>query len=349
MTEVNYYLIRAMYQSPEEFDIFFKNNIVAVGWSEIDFSKYNEISKLREDILKVYGGYLEGANPSYVSKQLNMACRFKSIKSGDRIIIPHCGSICLAEACEEEIYDLSVKKEYDLSNQRRVKYLKTKSGEIKIIPRENLSEALQRRIKVRGTSCGDLNEFADELKNLFEKEEVHWNIQSEEKEEEIEQKFKDELLQIIQCGKKTFLKSGGRGLEELIVELLEIEGYQAKILSKNRFPDIGDADIEASKSDRFFDNKLLIQVKHHQGESGIWGAEQLKHIIDNNKDLLEEYKFMLITTGEPSKDLSDLCDKNEIELIDGKRLCDWIFDSLLKLSYDTKRKLNLSDAPQFLS
>ena len=35
----NYYLVRAMSQSQEDFDVFFNDNVVAVGWSEVDFSQ----------------------------------------------------------------------------------------------------------------------------------------------------------------------------------------------------------------------------------------------------------------------------------------------------------------------
>jgi len=31
-----YYLVRAMSQSRDDFDVFFKNNVVAVGWGDVE-------------------------------------------------------------------------------------------------------------------------------------------------------------------------------------------------------------------------------------------------------------------------------------------------------------------------
>lgn len=36
----NYLMIRAINSKPKDFKTFFKNKVVAVGWSEIDFTQY---------------------------------------------------------------------------------------------------------------------------------------------------------------------------------------------------------------------------------------------------------------------------------------------------------------------
>ncbi len=43
----NYYMVRAQGSKEEDFKEFFDKNIIAVGWSNIDFSKENNINNLK--------------------------------------------------------------------------------------------------------------------------------------------------------------------------------------------------------------------------------------------------------------------------------------------------------------
>lgn len=38
MSERHYYMVRAMLSGESDFNVFFKNNVVAVGWSDINIS-----------------------------------------------------------------------------------------------------------------------------------------------------------------------------------------------------------------------------------------------------------------------------------------------------------------------
>jgi len=76
-----------------------------------------------------------------------------------------------------------------------------------------------------------------------------------EKEQTRLVEFKVALLNAIQKG-KTRLEAGGIGLENLVVELLQLDGYTAKILPKQHFEGFADADIEASRTD-------MIQIQRH--------------------------------------------------------------------------------------
>ncbi len=339
-----YYLIRAMSQSQEDFDVFFENNVTAVGWSEVNFSQFDDVDLL---VNKVYEEYYKNGDsaPQVIGKKKNEVRRFKGIKKNDRLVIPYWGSICLAEAETGELYS-DQDYDQDLSNQRKVSYHRDQNGDLVFIPRDKLSEGLQRRLRVRGTTIADLWEFSDEIDSLFEGQNFD-SMYNKSRIEAIDQ-FKNNLLKNIQSG-KTNLESGGYGLEKLVQELLEIDGYQAEIQSKQRFSGFADADIEAIKEDFLHVQKFLVQVKHHSGVTGTWGAEQLTEILKLENDLFSEYRLVLVTSAIPSDELLNFCEMKDIIIVSGSDLSEWIFNSLQKLKYETKKRLGISDVPTLLT
>jgi len=339
-----YYLIRAMSQAQDDFDIFFNNNVVAIGWSEVDFTQFREGELLVAKVEEVY--YENGdTSPQVVGKKKNEVRRFKGINSGDRIIIPSSGAICLAEAESCELFSKQV-FDQDLSNQRKVTYHRNQNGDVIFIPRDKLSEKLQRRMRVRGTAIADLWEFGEEIEGLFAGEDFESSFNK--KRIAITEVFKSNLLEKIQSG-ETNLESGGYGLEKLVQELLIIDGYDAAILPKQKFSGFADADLEAIKEDFLLTKKLFVQVKHHSGVTGTWGAEQLVEIMNSDKDFFSEYKLVLVTSANPSDELVKLCETKELLLVDGNELVEWIFKSLKNLKYETKKRLGISDIPTLIN
>lgn len=342
----NYYMVRAMGQTDLEFKLLFDNNIIAVGWSRVNFSSFDDMEALLREVKVKY--HYEKISPQVVGRRLAQIRRFINIKAGDRIILPYYDSVCLAEALSEQLYNPSVGDGgLDLSNQRKVKYILGDNKKPINIPRKQLSERLQRRLRVRGSTVADLYEFGDEVKDLFGPEIITWFQQSHKIEEELKKNFLIQLWSNLQEG-NIGLQTGGIGLEHVVKELLEIEGYEAKIASKCAFPDFADADIIATKADRLGEVNLLVQVKHHKGASGTWGAEQLKEIIRQQPDRFSDHKLILITSAEASKNLQVMCEDQNITLIGGDELVQWIADSVAKLRIETKMKLGISDVPRLL-
>jgi len=338
-----YYMIRAMTQSQKDFDVFFENNIAAVGWSKVNFNQFDNVDSLVKEVYETY--YKSGSSaPQVIGKKKNEVRRFKGIKRHDRLVIPFPRAVCLAEAETDELHSCEY-YDQDLSNQRKVIYHRDQNGGLIYIPRDKLSEGLQRRLRVRGTTIANLGEFSDEIDNLFEGQ----NFDSIYDKNRIEttRKFKEDLLKNIKSG-KTNLKSGGYGLEKLVRELLEIDGYEAKIQSKQRFSGFADADIVAIKEDFCATQKLLVQVKHHSGETGTWGAKQLTEILESENDLFSEYKLVLVTSATPSAELVEFCEMKDVVIVSGSELLDWIFNSLSYLKFDTKKRLGISDVPTLL-
>lgn len=338
-------MVRPKQQKEDYFNVFFKKNVVAVGWSDYSFKDYSDIEKLFPKI-----DYLPKVAPTTAGKWKNQIRRFKHLKKGDRIVVPYYNSICLAEAEEEEYYSKE-DFEYDQSNQRAVKYL-NKNNKLIVIPRNSLSERLQRRLRVRGTTITNLWEFRNELELVFElaignKAVYEWYSTISEKENNAVNTFKKTLLKNIQLG-KTNLQTGGIGLEKLISELLKIEGYSTQIPSKRVFPSFADADIIAQKTDRISEIDLLVQVKHHSGVTGVWGAEQLLKITEELPDEYSNCRLVMITSAKPSEDLQNKCENKDIVLIGGKELVDWIYDSLADLKTETKILLGISEIPKVM-
>src|ERR1700753_650157 len=94
-----YYMVRAMNSTQEDFDVFFKNNVVAVGWSDINFSDFDiqDVDHLVSEVDKCYYASHDYFKP-WVAKKLNEVRRFHEITDGDFIIIPFYNSIRFAVA-----------------------------------------------------------------------------------------------------------------------------------------------------------------------------------------------------------------------------------------------------------
>jgi restriction system protein len=343
MLEKNYFMVRAMHSSEEDFKVFFNNSVVAVGWSEVDFTKFEieNTEQLVKEVKKCY--YLKpDIFPQLVGKKLNEVKRFHNINAGDYIIIPFYNSIRLGVAEEKKIYNEDA-YDNDLCNQRKISYQYTGTT-LKTVPRDVLSEAFQRRLRVRGSTVSNLYEFKDEIEKLFSKESYSWASDFEEKENKLKKILKDKLIDKIKIG-KTNLKTGGLGLEYLIQELFECEGYKAEVLAKTAF-DRGDADIYAIKSDKFQETKILIQVKHHSGYTNDWGLHQLDQ-IKKSDSAYEDHKYVFITSADINEDIKQNAENMGIVTIDGNELSEWIIENLSKLKPETKIKLGISAIPQF--
>lgn len=151
------------------------------------------------------------------------------------------------------------------------------------------------------------------------------------------------MLSRLRSGSTT-LKSGGYGLEVLIKELMELEGYSAHIVAKNKTSDISDVDIEASRADPVSSNRVFIQAKHHRGETSDWGIRQLSAIEED-----EHIDKWLITTAFVSSQTLELAQDKNVSVMDGEKLVDWIYDRINELSPSTKEQLGVGILPQVIT
>lgn len=344
MESRSYYMVRAMRSTQEDFDIFFSRNVVAVGWSGIDFTAYGT-EELQRLLQQVKENYYSGQNTAaqVVGKKLNEVRRFLSIRKGDILLVPYYSAVRIAVSKGEYQYDPGCACQ-DLANQLQVEYLTAQDG-LLTISRNELSEALQRRLRVRGSTVSDLYEFGQEIEGILSQDNFSFDAQFTKRMEQKEMQFKKTLLTNLRRG-KTHLQTGGIGLEQLVRELFECEGYSARVCAKRETQGIGDKDIEAVKSDKFSEMKIIVQVKHHDGVSDDWGVRQLEAIQDSGE--YENASYLFITSAVPSQAALQRAGRCGILVMDGAELVDWIYDCIGMLSSDTLHMLGISTLPQIM-
>ncbi|WBA13858.1 restriction endonuclease [Salinivibrio proteolyticus] len=318
-------------RSPEE---LISESLAGYGWGCIDMSSFSEFSDLMQ--------YVEDENID-IGRQRNQIYRFFHAKPGDVVVVPISRAIVIGVVREGKVH-----KEnggYG-SNCINVDYFKDENGEPIKIPRAQLSERLESRLKIRMT-IAPLNEFADEIdeyvRELKDNKKVCFDSIFQQKKDAQVAEFKRGLLSRLRNGETT-LESGGYGLEKLVKELMELEGYSAQIAAKNKTSDISDVDIEASRTDPVSSNRVFIQVKHHRGETDGLGIRQLAAIDED-----EHVDKWLITTADVADETLEFATTASVSVMDGSKLVDWIYDRIDELSVSSKERLGIGVLPQIIA
>lgn len=341
-----YYVIRVKV----DVDDFVKKSKVAVGWSDIDFTKYiDDQDRLLEE---VQNHYYSGNNVSHTirGRKLGEIKRIINIRKGDVIVVPSYRSFYIGVATGEFVYDKTSYDE-DLSNQLFVDFKKDENNEPIPFERNGKNTALVTKLKVRGFTVLDIKEkiltnYIDELlnspKDISDVEKI---IKFENQELK---KFKICLKDVLSDYKMISLRAGGIGFEELIKALMESDGYTATVLPKkiggSRDADVDILAVKESQLADEFTTACYIQAKHYWGESGN-GIDQIiafkeqtngdfetqdqKNISININP--ENIKYFLISSGSFSKEVSIKAEQNNINLIDGERLSEILFNKIDEL------------------
>ncbi len=321
-----------MVRSPES---LIKENKIGYGWKQVNFSAHQEIKELIKEIIEKNGS---------IGRMTNQVKNYFELKSEDIVIVPLGKKIAIAKVIGTKNYDPLFKGGHG-ANQIDVKFFR-KDGKVIYIPRSKLKENLESRLKLR-TTIGDLTRFSQEIDHIIQNlnELGNFDIKSsfQEKIDQYENEFKTELLNALWKG-NTRLKAGGRGLEELVKELLEIEGYSnVDILDKKNGEGIADVDIQATSEKNPFLKDILVQVKHHRGETSKHAINQL--IAYEFESDSNAYKWV-VTTGHVSQESKLYAQENQINIMEGEQLVDWIYTNLSALKISTKEALGIVDVPK---
>lgn len=302
-------------------------NLAGYGWSQVNFSEAEDTPSLMELFSD------KGINPG---RQRNQIKRFFSIQEGNLVVVPLHRAAAFGIATGERSYATGVS--YG-ENRIGVEYFRHEDGSVVRVPRSELPEALSTRLKIR-MSVVSLDEFKDDIIRIINQIKDNGGVRFDSYIQQLEAEglanLREQLLHNIRTG-KTNLASGGIGLEKLVAELLRSEGYVAKVQAKTACDGNADVDIEAFRNDRFTSNKLLIQVKHHRGNTGYQALRQLQP-LDNDDDT----QRWIITTGEVRQELVEEAEGDGIGVMDGERFVDWIVERADHLSQATLNRLGLS-------
>ncbi|HJF28034.1 MAG TPA: restriction endonuclease [Acinetobacter lwoffii] len=312
-----------------------KDNKIGYGWKQINFASHDNINSLIKEIIDKNGS---------VGRMTNQVKNYFNLRKDDIVIVPLGRSIAIAKVIGEKLFEPSFTGGHG-ANQVRVEFFR-KDNKIIRIPRSALKQNLESRLKLR-TTIGDLSRFSEEIEHLIQNMNNYGSFEINnsflEKADFYEQEFKKDLLNAI-CKGNTRLKAGGRGLEDFVKELLEIEGYsQVDILDKKNGEGIADVDIQATSENNPFLKDILIQVKHHNGETGKHAINQL--IAYEAEAISNAYKWV-ITTGHISDESKLHAEENQINIMEGEQFVDWIYTNLNKLSRETKANLGIVEVPK---
>ena len=157
--------------------------------------------------------------------------------------------------------------------------------------------------------------------------------------EQFKAKLLDNLLEIEIITSEV----GKCGLEHLVKELLEIEGYTAVIPSKQSHEVGVDVDIEAQSRNPFITQELLVQVKDHVGYTGKHAIEQIAKV--EKKD--DCYRWV-VSLGDFAEDVTQHADGLSVNLMNGTQLVDWLAERWQDLVPLTKQNPGIASVPQLI-
>ena len=340
-----YYMVRIR----SNVDKFVGESKVAVGWSRVNFTSYSEdVDGL---IKKIDDSYYKGKDVDSRTRgrQRGQVKRLAGIEKGDIIVVPAYRSFYLGYATGECIYDEDCIED-DLANQLIVDFKKDENGKPMVFAREGKNTALMSKLRARGFTILEINgqRMEEQIDNLlraekdYSEEDRIANIEAEKSKE-----FQSKLREALENYEQTSLSAGGMGFEELVKKLMESDGYEATILSKNNGGSgVADADILAIKKSSIGDEftpSRYIQAKHYRGGS----SNGINQIIAKKQQVLEQgdmgndtnitanpqnIAFYLISSGSFTKETREIAERNDIILIDGERLAEILIDRIDDMS-----------------
>lgn len=314
---------------------------IGYGWASVNFSAYETLEDL-------FGNGFAGKDTRRLRNQIK---RYFNLKSGDVVIVPLAKVVAFAVVEGTKSHSIDPNIKYG-ENRISVNYLTDKDGNVAYFPRRDLQTKLETRLKIR-TSIASLDGFSGELETIVSDLKLHkiYTASKEiaEKREQEIYDFKRSLLQRLKSGEKIWIDANGRGLEELVQEIFQAHDYDTHIPGKNKVKGVADVDVIATKANNLTGDleATLIQVKHHRGATDIHGIKQLAD-YEYEIDTYDYYRKVLVTTALVEKEEREEAATQNIKVIDGEALVDWIYDNINGLSENTQKKLGVILEPSLI-
>ncbi|MEQ3353706.1 restriction endonuclease [Aedoeadaptatus acetigenes] len=358
-----YWLHRISHHGEVSYDLL-KKGYLTIGWSSFSEQPEEIIDTIKEKESDLdFRNYTE--RKGVTTRSRFSLWNFGKMKKGDTVLVPmYDGKFGVYRILEEmqSISNLKVnkfkasnKEEFEMIGSYLVNttihedvdlgfFIKVESilkGEDSK-PRSYADSKLISRMKIRQTNA-EISDLANEVESAIVAKEPHdvYAIFTEE----LKNKFIEDNI---------FGEYTPNQIEMLVAEYFKkIGADDVKILARNDpdKPEGSDADVEA----KFTDLKTCyyVQVKHHNGQTGMEGLNQIKDYIDyinsNPYDEDEVDIAWLLTTGvfadsvkQKEKEYRDSGEAN-IRLVDGREFVEMIFNAgidLLDLEKSTKQSVS---------
>lgn len=342
-----YYMVRIQYDQLK----FAQSGVVAIGWNQNPFVQYvgsdaasirqEDVERLLADICSTY--YRESDQSRHAGRACGEIRRFLGIRKGDLIAVPCARGFCLAESMGEFLFEGD-----DLCNRLRVRYRTGADGLPLIYPRSGANLAVTQKLGTRFTVLEYRDAEAQaELETLFREGAATAGDTFRTVEQQQLDELSGQIRTLLQDPGQLYLDSKGRGFEELLCALLQTDGFDAKILSKRSGRGEADADILATRGsgldDRFQQN-LVIQAKHHSGQTGMSGLKQLldyQSQMEDSDELPGQTRYILATTAEFTDEVRREAEDKGVLLLDGGDIARMIAGNLDRLPPETRHSLGL--------
>lgn len=310
-----------------------KDDLAGYGWSKVNFSDPKHVTSK-----ELFNSFEEESQN--IGRRRKAILRFFNIKKDDVVIIPLAESFAIGIATGDKSFGDEVKDGY---NRVSVDYFKDKQGQVIKVPRNQVTEGLSSRLRVR-PAVVEIAKFKEEIDSLIEQivdtGHVSLELYLNKLEKDAIANFKKQMLTNLRTG-QTYLNSGGQGLENLVLELMTLDGYiNGRIPGKVELKGLSDIDVEATNRNSGL--KTLVQVKHHKGKTSAHGLKQLSAVTDENAEL------WLITSASLSDHAKKYALKHLIKVTEGSELVDWIYRKQTELSSATRQQLGISSIPALL-
>lgn len=232
-------------------NLFLKNNVIAIGWSDMD--DLSAIEASREAFKEKYSQVYPNAKKGSIATGAGMLYRFcHEVQIGDYVVFPSKSNreVNIGVIKGEYVYDSS---QIEYVQTRKVKWLKH-------LPRTAFSQGALYEIG-SAMSFFSVKNYADEFLTALDKD-FKRNISSDSEDESVGATADD----IIESTKDFILKElsrqlKGYDLEIFVADLLRAMGYRTKVS-----PQGGDSGIDITAYKDELPPRILVQVKSQDGD-----------------------------------------------------------------------------------
>jgi restriction system protein len=291
----NMWLVRAG-EKGYMFEEFIKNNVVAIGWTELgDLSRINSLKEIKELLKSQYPEYKEGT----VNINAGQIFRFRvSFKKGEQVITynPETRTYHIGKIISD--YEYSETLLEHMKHIRKVEWTGS-------ISRDELSPGARNTLGSIMTIIEIPVEVQKEINALLKKD-----GQAEGKDEDTKEEF-DVIIEDVIAKANEFVKDRIQSLDweemqELVAGILRGMGYKTRVSPKG--PDRG-RDILASPDGLGLEEpRIIVEVKHRTGQIG---STEIRSFVGG---LRSRDKGVYVSTGGFTKEAKYEAERSNVPI-----------------------------------